>query len=202
MTDIDETNTEQLIQKARDGDTDAVDQLFERHRRRLRGMVDVRMDARLGRRVDPSDVVQETLVVAYKRLDDFLANRPLPFYPWLRGLAWNHLVDLHRRHVGSQKRSMDREAYLGINDNSALMLVGQLSASSMSPSQKLMRKELKQRVMETLDAMPEDQREIIVMRHLEGMSVDEIAAAMDMPSGTVMSRHFRGLQAMRRILDD
>ena len=82
------------------------------------------------------------------------------------------------------------------------MLVGQLSASSMSPSQKLMRKELKQRVMETLDAMPEDQREIIVMRHLEGMSVDEIAATLEMPSGTVMSRHFRGLQAMRRILDD
>ena len=202
MNDVDETDTEQLIQLAGGGNADAVDQLFERHRRRLRGMVEVRMDPRLGRRVDPSDVVQETLVVAHKRLDDFLVNLPIPFYPWLRSLAWNHLVDLHRRHVGSQKRSVDREVQIGINDNSALMLVGQLSGSSMSPSQKLMRKELKQRVMETLDAMPEDQREIIVMRHLEGMSVDEIAAALDMPSGTVMSRHFRGLQAMRRILDD
>lgn len=202
MSNIDDTDTEQLIRRASKGNSCAVDQLFERHRRRLRGMVEVRMDPRLGRRVDPSDVVQETLVVAHKRLDDFLVNRPIPFYPWLRSLAWNHLVDLHRRHVGSQKRSVDREVHLGINDNSALMLVGQLSGSSMSPSQKLMRKELKQRVMETLDAMPEDQREIIVMRHLEGMSVDEIAAALDMPSGTVMSRHFRGLQAMRRILDD
>ncbi|MEZ6115792.1 MAG: sigma-70 family RNA polymerase sigma factor [Pirellulaceae bacterium] len=202
MTELDETNTEQLLQRARNGNTDAVDQLFERHRRRLRGMVQVRMDPRLMSRLDPSDVVQETLVVAHKRFDDFLENRPIPFYPWLRRMAWNHLVDLHRRHVGSQKRSVNREVQFGISDNSALLLAGQLSSSSMSPSQKLMEKELKQRVMETLDAMPEDQREIIVMRHLEGMSIDEIAAALDMPKGTVMSRHFRGLQAMRRILDD
>ena len=69
MNDVDETDTEQLIQRASDGDVDAVDQLFERHRRRLRGMVEVRIDPRMGRRVDPSDVVQETLVVAHIRLN-------------------------------------------------------------------------------------------------------------------------------------
>ena len=68
MTSINEPNTEQLIRRACDGSKDAVDQLFERHRGRLRGMVEVRMDPRVRVRIDPSDVIQETLIVAHKRL--------------------------------------------------------------------------------------------------------------------------------------
>ena len=72
-------------------------------------MVAVRLDRRLAARVDPSDVVQEALADASRRLDDYLLSRPLPFFAWLRQFAWERLVELHRRHVTPQRRSVIRE---------------------------------------------------------------------------------------------
>src|SRR5437763_14614661 len=92
-------DTEELLRRAGDGDAAARQQLLARHRDRLRRMVAVRLDQRLAARVDPSDVVQEALIEADRKLDDYLEQRPVPFYPWLRRLAWEQLVKLHERHV-------------------------------------------------------------------------------------------------------
>src|SRR5204862_1794322 len=79
-----EPDTEQLLAAASQGDATARGRLLERHRPRLKRMVAVRLDRRVAARVDPSDVVQETLAVAARGLDDYLRDRPLPFFPWLR----------------------------------------------------------------------------------------------------------------------
>jgi RNA polymerase sigma-70 factor (ECF subfamily) len=102
-------DTDELVDRACDGDQDARQQLLVRHRKRLRQMVALRMDRRLMARVDPSDVVQEALTDAAQELSDYLRDRPLPFYPWLRQLAWERLIELHRRHLHAQKRSVRRE---------------------------------------------------------------------------------------------
>src|SRR5438093_9616573 len=102
-------DTEQLLERAAGGDAVARDQLLQRHRDRLKRMVAVRADPRLAARVDPSDVVQETLAEAAARLDAYLRTRPLPFYPWLRQIAQQRLIDLHRRHVQAGRRSVMRE---------------------------------------------------------------------------------------------
>src|SRR5438093_8530899 len=107
-------DTEELLRRAGDGDRDARGAVLDRHRQRLRRMVALRMDPRLAARVDASDVVQETLGEADRRLDDYLRERPLPFYPWLRQLAWERLVEQHRRHVQAKKRSVVREESLGL----------------------------------------------------------------------------------------
>lgn len=113
-------DTDRLIRRARDGDRSAADDLLVRHRQRLKYMVTVRLDRRLAGRVDPSDVVQETLIEASRRLDTYLHERSMPFYPWLRGLAWNGMVDLHRRHVLASKRTVDREVHdLALSDTSS-----------------------------------------------------------------------------------
>src|SRR4051812_34140649 len=91
--------TEELIEQARRGDEPARNALLTRHRTRLRRMVAVRMDRNLAARVDPSDVVQEVLAEAHRALDGYLHARPLPFYPWLRKLAWERLAQLYRHHV-------------------------------------------------------------------------------------------------------
>src|SRR5947209_19815970 len=98
--DVQTPDTDQLLAAARTGDASARGRLLEHHRHRLRGMVALRLDPRLAARVDPSDLVQETLAVAHRRLDDYLRDRPLPFYPWLRQIAADRLADAHRRHVG------------------------------------------------------------------------------------------------------
>src|SRR5207248_2269319 len=91
------------------GDARARQQLLARHQNRLRQMVAYRMDRRLAARIDPSDVVQETLLDAALKLSDYLRDRPLPFYPWLRQLAFDRLVELNRLHLRAKKRSVRRE---------------------------------------------------------------------------------------------
>jgi RNA polymerase sigma-70 factor, ECF subfamily len=99
-------DTEELLDQAKAGDRTARQRLLMRHRDRLRQMVALRIDRRMAARVDPSDVVQEALAVAAQSLSDYLRDRPLPFYPWLRRFAWERLLQLHRHHLRTQRRSV------------------------------------------------------------------------------------------------
>ncbi len=148
MPTVRQPDTDLLIERARGGDSAARQQLLVRHRDLLRRMVAVRMDRRLAARVDPSDVVQEVLADAAQELSDYLRRRPLPFYPWLRQLAWDRLVELHRRHVRAHKRSVTREetGVLDLPDESAVQLAARLLDTGSSPSERLLREELRGRV--------------------------------------------------------
>src|SRR3954449_6327982 len=119
MTKAPGPDTDQLLASASQGDATARNRLLERHRPRLKRMVAVRLDRRLAARVDPSDVVQEALAEAARLLPGYLQERPVSFYPWLRRLAWERLVKLHRRHVAAGKRSVAREAASALLDESA-----------------------------------------------------------------------------------
>src|SRR5438552_17224813 len=101
--------TEELVRRAGAGDDEARRLLLTRYQERLRQMIAVRMDRRLLPRLDPSDVVQDALADACEQLADYLQERPLPFYPWLRQIAFDRLIALHRRHVRAGKRSVLRE---------------------------------------------------------------------------------------------
>src|SRR5262245_59128502 len=92
-------DTEGLIERARLGDDAARQRLLGQHRDRLRRMIALRWDRRLSARVDPSDVVQESLADAARGLDGYLDRPPLPFYAWLRQFARDRLIDLRRKHL-------------------------------------------------------------------------------------------------------
>src|SRR5262245_61218075 len=130
-------DTDELIDRSARGDGAARQELLTRHRGRLRCMVGVRLDRRLLARVDPSDVVQEVLAEAHGRLGDYLRDRPLPFYPWLRQIAWQRLVKIHQHHH-ARKRGIAREgpAAPGLPDESAADLADRLAASGTSPSRR------------------------------------------------------------------
>ena len=136
-----EPDTEDLLRLVGEGDRTARNRLLLRHQARLRSLVALRMDRRLAARLDPSDVVQESLAEADRRLEDYLRRRPMPFYPWLRQLALERLVDEHRRHVRSLKRSVRREeARLSfLPDESAQELADRLVARGSNPSARLRR---------------------------------------------------------------
>src|SRR5262245_34469723 len=104
-------DTDELLNRAAHGDRRARDELLGRHRQRLRNMVAIRLDRRLLARIDPSDVVQEAIMDAERLLSDYFVERPLPFYPWLRRLAWKRLMKLYQDHLDAQKRSAKREAH-------------------------------------------------------------------------------------------
>jgi RNA polymerase sigma-70 factor (ECF subfamily) len=196
-------DTETLLCRAGAGDLSAVGELLERQRARLRQMIAVRIDSRVATRVDPSDVVQETLAEAARKLPDYLKDRPLPFYPWLRRIAWERLVHLHIRHVEAQKRSVKREGHQGLAlpDRSAMQLADRLAASGTTPSGNLIRTELRKRVRAALDRMEPHDREVIVLWHLEQLSVNEIAAVLAMTESGVKSRHRRAVERLAQVLN-
>ena len=103
------TGAFRLIERARTGDQSVYPELLDAYRSRLRRMIAARMDNRLARRVDASDVVQDALIVAMRRLPKFLVEQPMGFYPWLRRIALNCLVDVFRRHFLAKNRSVVNE---------------------------------------------------------------------------------------------
>jgi RNA polymerase sigma-70 factor (ECF subfamily) len=200
----DDASVDDLLDRAARGDAAARDRLLGRHRGRLRQLVVVRMDRRLTARLDPSDVVQDTLADAARRLPDFLSRRPLPFYAWLRQLACERLTDLYRRHVRAGKRSVIREEPQAdaLPDESALELADRLLARGSSPSWQLQRRELVGRVHRALARLAAHDREVLVLRHLEQLSMKEIADILRISEGAVKVRHLRALERLRDLLGD
>ena len=193
--------TESLIDQARQGDGAARLSLLERYRDYLRRMVAVRLDRRLAPRVDASDVVQETLALASRRMDDYLRDQPLPFLGWLRQLATESIKDNHRRHIGSQRRNIDREIRnLDLPDDSAVQLGQRLMARDTSPSNRMIRQERRDQIKTALAEMSPRDREILVMRYLEHLDGADIAEALGISEGAVKVRLLRALQRMRGLL--
>jgi len=188
-------DTDELLARTADGDKAARDQLLTRHRARLRKMVAYHLDRRIHARVDPSDVVQEVLAEASRKLPDYLRQRPLPFYPWLRQMAETYLVAMRRRHVDAEKRSVRREepGVLALPDESAAELAARLVTSATSPSQRLQREELRQQVHRALAQLGPRDRQVLVLRHLEQLSVADTAAVLRISEGALKTRHVRAL---------
>jgi RNA polymerase sigma-70 factor (ECF subfamily) len=195
-------DTERLLAEAAAGSADACGRLLERHRPRLERMVALRMDKRLAARLDAADVVQDALAEAVAKLPAYLRERPLPFYPWLRQLAWDRLAELHRRHVGTRKRSVTQEErwQAELPEESALALAERLVGPTTSPSAWAARKEECERVRAALERLPGPGRELLVLRHLEQLSLAEIAAVLGVTEGTAGRRHLRALERLRALL--
>src|SRR5262245_21038590 len=191
-------DTQDLIDRAGRGDEAARHRLLEHYRDYLRRMVAVRLDRRLAPRIDASDIVQEALVEADRRLDGYLRQRPIPFYAWLRQIAGDRIVDAHRLHVASQKRSVTREDFAGeLPDESSFALARCLLADDTSPSDRLIRQEEHEEIPGAIDALPPKDREVLVMRHLEQLGTAEIAATLGVTEGAVKVRLLRALVRLR-----
>jgi RNA polymerase sigma-70 factor (ECF subfamily) len=204
MVESHEPDTRELIRRSASGDREAVDGLLARHRDRLRQMVAIRMDKRLAARVDPSDIVQEALTEASQKLPDYLRQQRLPFYPWLRHLAWERLIGEHRRHLGAKARSVTREEQDGmvLPDHSAVQLAAQLLASGTSPSVRMIRKELRAKVQQMLSQLSTPDREVLVLRYLEQLSTAETAAVLGLTVDGVKSRQRRAVERFSNLLAD
>ena len=172
------------------------------HRDRLRKMVAVRMHEQLASRVDPSDVIQDAMAEASKKLPAYLDGRPMPFYPWLRRFVWQRLVQLHRHHLDAQQRSVRREtaAELPLSEASGVQLAEQLICSGTSPSAGAIRKELRGQVRHALEQLATHDREVLVLLYLEQLSVHEASEVLGISLRATNMRHLRALRRLKPIL--
>lgn len=194
---------DQLLQRMQAGDEQAASELLVRYRDRLKQMVRARMDPRLRRRVDASDIVQEALVDAAAKLPKYRIAESVPFYPWVRQITWEHLVRAHRHHIQTQKRSVAREEapQMEMSDHSHVVLADRLVSEAISPSAQLTRDELIRNVRRCLGQLADKDRELILLRYVEQLSTDEIAAVLGTTVAAVKMRHLRCLRRMRELLD-
>jgi RNA polymerase sigma-70 factor (ECF subfamily) len=201
---VDERTAAELLRRASQRDESAVGPLLDCYRDRVRKLVTSRMDRRLAARVDPSDVVQETLLEAGRRLDEYLREPAVPFYPWLRGLAVDRLIDLHRRHVRAQSRSVGREEPLGAPtpEGPDHDLAGLLVDSWTGPGQRFEREEQRQRVQAALGRLDPGQRDLLTMLYYEELPPAEAAAVLGVSDRTVRRRHREALERLGALLGE
>lgn len=195
--------TEQLLSDARRGDERAINRLMERHRAAVRRLVQMRLDQKIQQRIDVSDVVQDVLVEANRRLRDYLSNPAMPFHLWLRHIARDRIIDAHRRHRQSAKRSVDREQprVLGARlDRSTQELVAQVCDQQLTPAAAATQKELADRVEQGISQLNDQDAEIILMRHYEHLSNQEVAQAMGLTEPAASMRYLRAIRKLRGLL--
>jgi RNA polymerase sigma-70 factor (ECF subfamily) len=196
--------TQELLLHAGQGQSAAVNDLLNRHREGLRNMIRARMDQKLARRVDASDVVQDVMLEASQRLHDYIRDPKMPFGLWLRQMAQDRIIDLHRRHRVARRRSIDREQQQAAmpQDQSSLDLMAQLRDPELTPAAASLRKELHERFVEAIDQLEDEDREILLMRHFEQLSNSEAAELLGVSQPAAGMRHLRALRRLREVLGE
>ena len=201
MTDSSDTRT--LVIRAVAGDSQAVAELFGQYRDRLKRMVALRLDRRLQKRVDPSDVVQEALIVASNRLSEYANEPPMDFYLWLRWIAADKLLNAHREHLGTQKRDVSQEVSIyrrPMPEACSVSLAQQLLGQLTSPTQAVERAELQLIVQDVLNSLEPIDREILVLRNFEQMTTTETAETLRIKRSTASKRYISALKRLKQAL--
>jgi RNA polymerase sigma-70 factor (ECF subfamily) len=196
-------DTKRLLDDAKTGDASAVDRLLGEFREPLRQVINLRLDPVLGRRVDASDIVQDVLIEANQRLTEYLKNPAMPFHLWLRHLAQDRIIDTHRRHRQAQRRSIDKEQPIqrpAWADQSSVQLVAQLVDGEHTPASAAIHQELQRRLNDALAELDDDDRDIILMRHHEQLSNQDVAAALELTEAAASMRYLRALRKLRSVL--
>jgi len=196
-------STMALLERARAGEQAALNEVFSRHRSRLRTMVELRLDRKLQARIDPSDVIQDAYVDVVNRLEEYLREPHLPLFLWLRLMVGERLMKLHRHHVGTQMRDAGLEVLLyrgALPMASSAALAAQLLGKHTSPTQAVVRAERMLRLQEALNTLEPLDREVLSLRQLEELTLAETAQALDIQESAAAKRYVRALKRLKQIL--
>src|SRR5438105_3291755 len=203
MTTPDSDEAE-LLRRAKAGEQQALAALFSRYRDRLRKMVRLRLDRRMAGRIDASDVLQDAYLDVARRFPEYAAAPAVPFYLWLRTLAGQRLVDLHRRHLGAQMRDAGQEVSLyrgALPAASSASLAQQLLAGLTSPTQAAIRAEMQVRLQEALNSMDPIDREVVGLRHFAELTNVEAAEVLGIETSAASKRYIRAIRRLKAIRD-
>lgn len=198
-----EEEIEELIDQARTGNMDALASLFENYRPRLTRMVQVRMDGRLKGRIDPQDVLQEAYIDLAQKLQDYSKRESLSFYVWLRLVTGERLLNIHRRHLKTEKRDVRQELRLdatGAPDVMSKTIAAKLAGEFSSVCQEIIQGELQEKLLTALGKMESTDREVVVLRHFEGLTNKEVAETLSLGKTAASNRYVRAIGRLRDTL--
>lgn len=200
MTDGLQHTGELVLLRSR-GD-EAVAELFDRYRQKLLRMITIRLDGRIVGKVDGEDILQDAFVESARRIQDYLDRPSVPFFVWLRQIAGQVLIDTHRRYLGTKMRDVRQEVTLHRvgHSTSSAFLVAQLADSLTTPSQFAVREEMIAELKAVLEKLDQIDREVLVLRHLEELSNNEVAEILGIDKYAASKRYLRALERLRRAM--
>lgn len=200
-----QTTTGRLLNAARDGQEESLGKLLQLYCNYLKLIATAQLDRKLRGRMSPSDIVQETLFEAHRDFGQFRGTSELEFLAWLRKILVHNLARVVERHVLTDKRDIRREIsmdQIGASlERSTARLVAVLADGGLSPSSDAQRNEHAIVLADELAVLPEDYRDIIVLRHLEGLSFSEVAERMERSTGAVRMLWMRAIAQLRQQLE-
>jgi RNA polymerase sigma-70 factor (ECF subfamily) len=192
---------EQLLREARAGDAATLGQLLELYRRYLALLARVQIGRRLQQKADASDLVQETFLKAHRQFANFRGTTEAQFVQWLRQILAASLADLLRRYLGAQGRDIRLEREIeGAFDQSSVLLDRGLIAAQSSPSQQAAGREQAVLLADALAQLPDDYRDVLVLRHLEGLTFPEVARRLERTVDSVEKLWMRALARLRQLM--
>ena len=194
---------EEIVAQLEQRREEALAELYQLVRERLRRVINFRLDYRLTSRVSNSDVLQETYVRAAQRIDSYLKKPDMPFFVWLRLEANQRLHEIHRFHFGAEKRDVRREMSLkGHRDHgqTSVQLAAHLVAQMTSASGVFQKAQQIDALEKTLSEMNETDREVIAMRHFEELSNVETAKILEITTEAASKRYIRALKRLKEIM--
>ncbi|NLF68823.1 MAG: sigma-70 family RNA polymerase sigma factor [Candidatus Anammoximicrobium sp.] len=183
----------------------AVAELFGRYRESLQRMIAFRLDRRIAGKVDGDDILQDAFLESVRRIQDYLDQPTVPFFVWLRQVTTQVLIETHRRYVGAQKRDVNLEVALehgGPDDSSSGGLIACLADSLTTPSQCAVRGEMVAQLRQALDQLADIDREVLVLRHLEELSNNEVAQILGIDKYAASKRYLRALDRLRGVMSN
>jgi RNA polymerase sigma-70 factor (ECF subfamily) len=201
MTSSDVLSVADLLVRARAGDAHAVNGLFAACRNYVGLLARTQVESWLRAKVDASDLVQQTLLEAYRDFERFQGTTEAEWLAWLRRIVAHNAVDFARHYQGAEKRQACREVPLSpASDSGPPKGPGELAAAGESPSQQLVRRERELQLAEAISGLAADHREVIVLRNLQRLPFDEVAARMGRSRPAVQMLWTRAIRKLQEAL--
>jgi len=195
-----------LLTQVRRGDKQQLGSLLQLYHNYLTILATAQLDARLRRRVSPSDLVQEAMLGAYRDFSKFRGRSEPELLAWLRQILINCLRHAYRAHVHADRRDLRREISLDEMghslDRSAAKLANVLADQAASPSGAASAHERAVEIANHLAQLRPDYRDVIVLRNLQGLSFEEVAERMNRKPGAVRMLWLRAIEKFRQLYED
>jgi RNA polymerase sigma-70 factor (ECF subfamily) len=203
MADAPIASISELLPRARNGDQQALASLFASCRNYVHVIAQAHVESWLRAKVDASDLVQQTLLDAYRGLARFQGASEAEWLGWLRTILQHNAADFVRKYHGAAKRQVGREVPLGSPPGDSSFGSGwQPDAGAETPSQMLVRKEREMKMADALMLLPPDYREVVQLRNLQRMPFDEVAQRMGRSRPAAQMLWMRAIQKLRELVGD
>lgn len=192
-----------LLRRVKEGDQQALAELFSMYRDRLWRIINFRLDSRLLGRVDADDILQEAYLAAAQRIEHYLDDTSQTFFIWLRLIVNQTLIDVHRRHLGAKMRDANRDMSIHAHyaQATSMSIASQLLGNFTSPSQVAMRDEVAAQLDKAIDSMAPIDREVLALRHFEELSNSEVAEVLGIQQKAASIRYVRALKRLKEVVN-